>query len=308
MKTCGGRIMGVVLLVVLALASGCTYVQRGAAIGAGGGAVVGGVLASTQGILSAGEGAAVGAAAGGLAGALTGDQFRAKKAEELKAEVENLKAQIEAKEELASKKDSDLQKLQAELDEKEQQLNQQLSKIAQMNKDLSQKDQQLAQVKRDYEQKLSEVQSMEDKLRELEVKLQQTPEGLELTILNELLFASGSDEITSKGRTLLNQVAEIIREHFPNKQIMVEGHTDNQEIQYSGWKSNWELGAHRALSVLHFMVDNQDFNPERMSAVTYSKYRAVADNATEEGRQQNRRAVIMILPEVEREYKKFMEE
>lgn len=312
MRRCGGLVLGGLLIIVLALGGGCTYVQRGAAIGAGGGAIVGGLIASTNGILNAGEGAAVGAAGGGLVGALIGDQFQQKKVDELKAEIDNLRSQIAAKDDLISQKDKSLDQLQQELAQKEDQLRkylQQLSakdqQLAQKDKELTQKDQQLEQLKRDYEEKLKNIKSMEDKLRELEVQLEQTPKGLELTMLGSALFASGKDELTSEGKTLLDQVAQIIKQHFPNKEILVEGHTDAEEIKYSGWKSNWELGAARALAVLHYLVDNHGFNPAKMSAITYSKYRPVADNETPEGRQKNRRAVVVILPEVKKEYKQF---
>ena len=308
MIKCGGRILGGILIVLLLLTAGCTYVQRGAAVGAGGGAIVGGVLASTQGILSAGEGAAVGACAGGLAGALIGEQFEKKKMDELKAEIENLKSQIAAKEDLVSQKDAAMMQMKNDLAQKEKELSDLLQNVTDMNNKLSAKDREMAQMKQDYDTKLKDLKSMEDKLKELEVQLQQTPKGIELTIVNELLFASGSDEITSRGLTLLNQVAQIVKDHFPNKSIMVEGHTDTQEIQHSGWKSNWELGAHRSLAVLHNLVDNHNFNPANMSAITYSKYHPVADNSTEEGRSQNRRAVILILPEVEQSYKQFAAE
>ena len=82
----------------------------------------------------------------------------------------------------------------------------------------------------------------------------------------------------------------------PDSFIAVEGHTDNEPIRYSGWKSNWELSSARALSVLHFMVDDCGIEARRLSANAYSEYRPVSDNATPEGKQQNRRVEIVILP------------
>ncbi len=312
----GGSIVCSVLLVfLLVLGSGCTYVQRGAALGAGGGAIVGGSWAASHGVLSAAEGACVGAAAGGLAGALVGDAFEEKKVNELKAEIENLKVSLSAKDELVSQKDASLEQLQNQLAQKEQQLRDYMQQVqgkdqqlAQRNQQLAQKDQQFSQMQQEYEEKLAKLKSMEDQLKELQVQLAQTPKGVELTMLGEALFASGSDELTSEGKTLLTQVARIVKQYFPGKEIAVEGHTDSQEIQYSEWESNWELGAHRALSVLHYLVDNHDFSAADMSAVTYSYYRPVADNATPEGRAQNRRAVVVILPEMEKDYKPFAAE
>lgn len=79
--------------------------------------------------------------------------------------------------------------------------------------------------------------------------------------------------------------------------IMIEGHTDSDAIR-AGWTSNWELGAARALAVLHFMTKECGIDGARLSAITYSHYRPVAGNATEAERSKNRRAVVVIVPEM----------
>ena len=81
----------------------------------------------------------------------------------------------------------------------------------------------------------------------------------------------------------------------PDVMGIIEGHTDNQPIKYSGWKSNWELSAHRALSVLHHLKDT-GIAPERLSAIGYGEYRPVASNQSTQGQQLNRRVEIVILP------------
>jgi chemotaxis protein MotB len=80
--------------------------------------------------------------------------------------------------------------------------------------------------------------------------------------------------------------------------VGIEGHTDNEQIKFSGWKSNWELSAARALSVLHYLVDEKKISGKRVSAIGYGEYRPVTSNDTREGRQQNRRVEVVILPRV----------
>ena len=80
--------------------------------------------------------------------------------------------------------------------------------------------------------------------------------------------------------------------------IGIEGHTDNEPIKYSGWKSNWELSTARALSVLHYLIDEKGVAPIRVSAIGYGEYRPIASNSNKEGRQANRRVEIVILPNV----------
>ncbi|MFC1594414.1 flagellar motor protein MotB, partial [Candidatus Omnitrophota bacterium] len=90
---------------------------------------------------------------------------------------------------------------------------------------------------------------------------------------------------------------EVLNGSVVGSLIAVEGHTDNVPIRYSGWLSNWELSSARALSVLHFLIDEGGINPERLSANGYGEFHPVVSNDTPEGQQQNRRVEIVILPE-----------
>ena len=78
----------------------------------------------------------------------------------------------------------------------------------------------------------------------------------------------------------------------------IGGHADNQPIQFSNWKSNWELSSARALSVLHRLVDSEGISPERLSAIGYGEYKPVASNDASDSRKLNRRVEIVILPQV----------
>jgi len=76
----------------------------------------------------------------------------------------------------------------------------------------------------------------------------------------------------------------------------VEGHTDNEPIKYSGWRSNWELSSGRALAVVHYLIDKRNLEPDRIRAVGFGEFQPVASNDAPEGRRQNRRVEIVILP------------
>src|SRR5690606_14028439 len=105
------------------------------------------------------------------------------------------------------------------------------------------------------------------------------------------LYDPGSATLSESGAELIAKVARILKSNFPDRELVVEGHTDNVPIKMSGWSSNWELGAARTLAVVHEMVETHGFDPNKMSATSYGEFRPVADNATESGRAQNRRAV-----------------
>ena len=81
--------------------------------------------------------------------------------------------------------------------------------------------------------------------------------------------------------------------------IRIEGHADTVRIGPKLKKkyfSNWELSTGRASSVVRYFLDRHGIEPTRMEAVGFSKYRPVASNDTEEGRQRNRRVEIVLTP------------
>ncbi|MEK6845493.1 MAG: OmpA family protein, partial [Nanoarchaeota archaeon] len=111
-------------------------------------------------------------------------------------------------------------------------------------------------------------------------------------------FDSGKAKIRAEAYPLLSKVCAILKDNLAQFNVGIEGHTDNVPIQRSGWKSNWELSTSRALNVLHYLVKDQGISPERLSAIGYGEYRSVAPNETKDGRKQNRRVEIVILPNI----------
>lgn len=174
-------------------------------------------------------------------------------------------------------------------------------KIAQLEKEKAK------EVKRVYEQKDRELSDLERAKQELEeslkkeigeykAKLQMTERGLVITFLSEVFFDSGKDIIKSDGRLSLDKVAEVLNRDVPNSAVAAEGHTDNDPIKYSGWRSNWELSSARALAVLHYLVDECKVEPQRLSANGYGEFHPVVPNDSAQNKQKNRRVEIVILP------------
>lgn len=120
--------------------------------------------------------------------------------------------------------------------------------------------------------------------------------GIELeryVLPTDVLFAEGKAVLTDEGRYKLDMAAEEINNKYPNMFVNVEGHTDIQPIVQSNWKSNWELGAARALAVLHYLEDQHGIPGERLSATTYA-YHQPAVPHEQGGNQENRRAEIVV--------------
>ncbi|MCG2713595.1 MAG: flagellar motor protein MotB [Candidatus Omnitrophica bacterium] len=175
------------------------------------------------------------------------------------------------------------------------------NRVAQLQKEKTK------EVRQVYAEKDKELSDLEQAKRELEeslkkeigeykAKLQMTERGLVITFVSEIFFDSGKDKVKEDGKIALGKVAEVLNRDVPNSNIAVEGHTDNDPIKYSGWKSNWELSSARALAVLHYLIGEGQIKPQRLSANGYGEFHPVAPNDSVQGKQKNRRVEIVILP------------
>jgi chemotaxis protein MotB len=116
-------------------------------------------------------------------------------------------------------------------------------------------------------------------------------EWLEIELSSTLLFDSGSADLNVPSLELLGEMAELFKEH--ENPIRVEGFTDNQPIRSGKFPSNWELSAARAAAVVQLFIE-EGIAPQRLAAVGYGEHQPIADNRTLEGREKNRRVVLMV--------------
>ena len=79
----------------------------------------------------------------------------------------------------------------------------------------------------------------------------------------------------------------------------MEGNTDNVPISQKNIRNNWDLSALRASSVVQALQTQYGVDPKRLSAAGRGEYNPLADNATEKGRQRNRRTQIIITPKLD---------
>ena len=130
------------------------------------------------------------------------------------------------------------------------------------------------------------------------VKMELLRTGLQITLPNEVLFATGSADLKLDGQKLLKELVGALQE-VPY-QIVVVGHTDNVPIGPElarRYPTNWELAGARAASVVRLMA-GEGIPPEQLLAVSMGDTRPVADNSTPEGRKLNRRIDVRIRPVV----------
>jgi chemotaxis protein MotB len=130
-------------------------------------------------------------------------------------------------------------------------------------------------------------------IRQRDVSLKPTREGLILSLSEIGFFDSGSATLKSEALPTMRKIAAVLG---PGDEFLrIEGHTDNVPIHNSEFASNWELSTARATKLVSFLISTYGFAPSRLSAAGYAEFHPVTSNATPEGRAMNRRVDIVIL-------------
>lgn len=133
-------------------------------------------------------------------------------------------------------------------------------------------------------------------LRDVDVKVLK---GVVYISLNDnMLYKSGSYEISPAAMDILSKIAKIIKD-YKDYDVLVEGNTDNVPINRTNIRNNWDLSALRASSVVQALQNDFGINPSRLTAGGRGEYNPVASNDSEEGRAKNRRTQIIITPNLD---------
>lgn len=126
------------------------------------------------------------------------------------------------------------------------------------------------------------------------VTLIQDDRGMVIRLRERGLFQSGSDKYTPEAVEILYEIGSVLK--YLSNPVRVEGHTDNVKTR-GAFPSNWELSTARSTHVVKWLLEHFDLDPARFAVMGYGEYRPLASNATEEGRDQNRRVEIVVLPD-----------
>jgi chemotaxis protein MotB len=152
----------------------------------------------------------------------------------------------------------------------------------------------------DLEKTRREIETnLKEQIAQKDIKIEEIEGRLKVTFVDKILFDSGSVMIRDKGKEVLLRLADSFKDN-PTQNIIVEGHTDNMKIGpalQQRFPTNWELSAARATAVVRFLQEQGNIAPERLTASGFSFYKPVAGNDSEEGRKQNRRIEVIMVPE-----------
>lgn len=116
-----------------------------------------------------------------------------------------------------------------------------------------------------------------------------------ISLNDNMLYKSGSYEISDQAGETLSKIAKIITD-YKEYEVLVEGNTDNVPINKPNIRNNWDLSCLRASSVVQALQNQYGVDPKRLSAAGRGEYNLIESNDTAEGRARNRRTQIIITP------------
>ncbi len=140
--------------------------------------------------------------------------------------------------------------------------------------------------------------SLQDEIAKGNITIQQVRDRLTINMVDRVLFDSGQAQVKPAGVKVLKQVSDILKT-VTDKQIRIEGHTDNVPISsklQDRFKTNWELSTARATTVVRYLIDQGSVDRQHLSAVGYVDTQPLSSNDSEEGRSSNRRIEIVLYP------------
>ncbi|WP_421943987.1 OmpA/MotB family protein [Pedobacter sp.] len=123
-----------------------------------------------------------------------------------------------------------------------------------------------------------------------------------ISLADNMLYKSGSYEISDKAGETLSKIAKIIKD-YDSYDVLIEGNTDNVPIAQTNIRNNWDLSALRASSVVQTLQTKFAVDPKRLTAGGRGEFNPIADNSTPAGKSKNRRTQIIITPKLDQ----FME-
>jgi len=163
----------------------------------------------------------------------------------------------------------------------------------------------------EYQARAKQLEQIKARFDLLKKKLEElTKLGLEVNIRRnrmvislpgDVLFDSGKDTLRKDGEEILKKVATVIKNDrsLLGRDYQVAGHTDSQPLAGGPFKDNWGLSLMRARSVLTFLVAKGGMPRQHWSAAGFADTDPVANNASKDGQQKNRRCDLIVVPDVD---------
>jgi chemotaxis protein MotB len=198
-----------------------------------------------------------------------------------------------------------LQQKIAQLEDQIRKLNAQITVLEQQNDDLAKKagatQEELKALRAEKAKRLAELQVYKDLFGKLKalvdagtIKVEFRKGRLVVKLASSILFDSGKTELKPEGQTALANLATALKS-LSDREFLVAGHTDNVPIKTARFRSNWELSTARSVVFVNQMI-SQGYPAQQLGAAGFGEFDPVSDNSTPEGRSQNRRIEVVLMP------------
>jgi chemotaxis protein MotB len=152
-----------------------------------------------------------------------------------------------------------------------------------------------AQVRNDLSRIQGELtQTLSSQIGSQTVSIRMGRDGLVISLREAGFFDSGSATPKPGTLAIVREIAKSLA--GTPYDLRIEGHTDDMPIHTAAFDSNWELSTARATAMARLLVENHLMPPDRLSAAGYAEFHPVATNETAEGRAENRRVDLVVLP------------
>lgn len=183
------------------------------------------------------------------------------------------------------------------------------TEISKLSGDLKAREQRLKEVEEVLRKRDAATNQLKEKLQSALLGFTQSGLSVDIkngkvyvSLMDKLLFPSGSIVIDDKGKQALKELAKVLKQQ-PEINIAVEGHTDSQKIKNLGQiKDNWDLSVLRSTSVVRYLTEVENVESVRMTATGKGEFQPLADNSNAESRSKNRRIEIVLSPKLDELY------
>ena len=224
-----------------------------------------------------------------------------KKSEQLQRELTTTQAELEAK----KNKIKLLEETIDEVQERATNLTEAKAKAeAEAMKLLSEKQHRQEELKRKEAEFRDLREELQKEIQAKEITITTLKGQLTVNLMDKILFASGKAEIKTDGKRVLDKIAKAFLNRYPDREIRVEGHTDNVPFRGSVL-NNWNLSTERAISAVRYLQTRAGVDPARLAAAGYAYHRPIDTNKTPKGRARNRRIEIIVMPPKQTEAQEF---
>ncbi|AJR02684.1 OmpA family protein [Siansivirga zeaxanthinifaciens] len=196
-----------------------------------------------------------------------------------------LLAQLDAKEQALAAENARLEKLKRELEDRS-------NRVAELEKVIADKDAAMTALKDAITKALTDFEGKG-------LTIEQRDGKVYVSMENKLLFSSGSWAVGVEGKRAVQQLGSVLGQN-PDIAVLIEGHTDNVPYQGNGQLvGNWDLSTKRATAIVNILRENNNINPENLTAAGRGEFAPIATNDTPEGRAKNRRIEVILTPKLD---------